>query len=215
MCYNLSWIHKISKTNLTTLSYITALTTFLYLLALQCCCLYLFITFCAPRFSSSMVFISLDFSINQACFMAHWAVLGPITFIWVEGKWDNPQHQQRIRCNQRKRGTFIRHMVQWYYYKSCETGTMKQWHCVHECKFVESSFSSIMMFCDTHTLHAIGLLHNTSDWLSTVSWSQCGLFFPFHLFPLKQQGFHTCVQQGVKSHLETNRVKDTTKWEME
>lgn len=40
---------------------------------------------------------------------------------------------------------------------------MKQWHCVHECKFVESSFSSIMMFCDTHTLHVIGLLHNTSD----------------------------------------------------
>lgn len=62
---------------------------FFYLLTLQHCGLYLFITFGAPRLGSSMVFISLDFSINQACFMAHWAALGPITFIWVEGKWDN------------------------------------------------------------------------------------------------------------------------------
>lgn len=70
-----------------------------------------------------MVFISLDFSINQACFMAHWPALGPITFIWVEGKWDNPQHQQRMRYNQQKRGIIISVMVQWHHYKY-ETDTI-------------------------------------------------------------------------------------------
>lgn len=92
----------------TRLVQLSAAPVFLYLVALLHCSLCLFITFCAPRFSSSMVFIAVDFSINQTCFTAHWPALGPITFIWVEWKGDNPWHKQRIRYNQQKTGTFIR-----------------------------------------------------------------------------------------------------------
>lgn len=77
---------------------------FLYLLTLRRCRLYLFITFCAPRLGSSMLFISSDFSINQPCFMAHCAALGPITFIWAEGKWDNKtQTKDKIQSAQKRR----------------------------------------------------------------------------------------------------------------
>lgn len=93
--------------------------------------------FFAPRFRSSLVFISLDFSINQACFMAHWPALGPKTFIWAEGKQDNPQHQQRIRYNQQERGTALSLVVQWLYYRNYEMELVKQWNCCYECKFVD------------------------------------------------------------------------------